>query len=187
MIITILIPVKNEKDLQFGLRPVLDSVEKCGYHRGKIEVVFIVVSLEDKGSRTFEGVPVVKVRYAKEYVQGLNAGIDKALGNLVVFADLHTRFTYGKITAAVQCFEQKKGLRTILEKDFFLITKSIVPLPNDLFCLRSYEIMQTLNVDRKILGAWGRIHIKEALRFAYKLDRISILNKLKILRSVAWG
>ena len=183
MVITILVPVKNPEVMISGLKPFLKSVEDCGYPKGQIEVVFLVVSAEDKGLRTFPGSPIVKIRYYKDCVYGLNDGIEKALGDLIVFAEIRTRFAPGKLTTAVRCFSQRDNLRLFLADGWQMMARWPILFLDDLFCLKTPILMWTLDFGKEVVGPWGKLHRKEVLRFLYKMDQVRFKDKLKIL----WG
>lgn len=182
MIITILILVEDPKQLEVALKPAINNIENCGYPKGKIEVVFLILSQEDKGSRTFEGVPVVKIRYYKDRKQALNDGITKALGNLIVFGGVKTRFQSMRLLTAAKCFEQNIDLGLFREKGWDVIPhrKPFMQFPSDLICLRTYLLADTLCRNSDIIGPWGEINRKEVLRFIYKMDKVGFINRFKL-------
>lgn len=182
MVITILVSVRNPEAMIGGLKPFLKNIEDCGYPKGKIEVVFMVVSQEDQGLRTFLGPPVVKVRYYKDYVQGLNDCIEKALGDLIVLAEIGTRFVDGEIMQAARVFSWSTLPQLFLRDGWFVFRKVPVPfyIVSDVFCVRTYLIIRAFICNESIIGRWGRLNRKEILRSAYKFDLIGFRDKFKL-------
>lgn len=188
MILTIIIPVNKTEFLTHDIKAIIRNINDCGYPLGMIEVVFLVPTKDNIGIRSFPNgpPPLIKISYCYDYVQGYTRSIEKALGRLIIFADIKTKFPVGRINSIVKSFEQKKDLSMIIESNFLVMCASKISstLPNDLFCIKTHLIMEALINKFVMIGPWGKLNKKEALRFVYKMDQIKLKDKIKILRSI---
>lgn len=183
MTVSFLIPIKDDISLKDSLKQIINNIS-ASYPKGKTEIVLLVVGGPFTSFRTIQGPPLIKIRYYKDYAEALNHGMEHALGDLIIIAKVKTEFSSGKITAAVQSLEQNSALSLFIEKDWMMLDKLKTPVfPGDIFCLKSFLILYFMVYGHRVIGSWGKINRKEALRFSYKMDKISFRDKLGIL----WG
>lgn len=191
MVITVIISVKEDNEKPIA--SIVDNIIAAGYSIKKTELVYCVVSQKDYGIKRFDGPPIIRIRYYKDYMEGMNDCIQKALGDVMVLIDLDTNFPANKLISVAQTFEQNKDLFFFIGEGFLVIRNHSYQFPLDTFCMKTNLLMFSLTEKpgggiyengRGILGNWGKLHRKEVLRFSYKMDNVSWANKFKIMRSL---
>lgn len=177
MLLTFLVPVARKDVLLGEMKNIVSNITQIDYPLGKIEIVFVIANSDGRPEVKVEGPPLVRVLNLKAgYAGALNISMPRVLGDIVIFADLKTKFD---TTAAKEISKARGGL--VLGNGWAAIYKQQnLVFPSDLICIRTFLLIRSMWGLLPVAGKWGTLSRKEILRGLYNLEDLYLTEKLKL-------
>lgn len=184
MLVSIVVTIPKTDNITRMTNVFMTRIDKSKYPRHKMEVLFIVLGSPNEGMRVLKGKPIIKVVQLKDKSEGavVAFAMDKCHGDIIIMSSIDATFTENKILSYGQSFANDKKLAMMIEPDpgVMVLRKLKIHFPEDLFDLKSYLILYSAINKYRVIGNWGRLNRKEVKRFYYKMEVLTMMQRLHI-------
>ena len=191
MLITILVPIVSDNvNIPRKVNNLMSGIDRSGYKRENIEVVFAVLGSEVEGVRKLKVKPMIRVVQlrGRTLASAMSYCLERCYGDFFLLADLSTSFDVLRIKEIEQEFIKNQRLALVVNgrRGIVAVRKCKVKFPADLFDLKTYLILYSVINNYGIRGRWGALHKLEVLRFLYKMGKLNAFQKTRIFATTRW-
>ena len=174
MLTSFIIYIETE-DYKGQINRILKRIKKLHYPKKQIEI--LIYARAANALRVYKIIGPPLIRILPSII--LDTMIKDCLGDKIFVINEWFKFPYD--------FLSKKRILPAYVGNMYYEVCTHFGYPVDTKCFRTASIMKMILLKRKICGRWGRLNRKEIMRYIYRWDEISRINKVRLIWGYLWG